>query len=698
MSYSRRRNRQSAILMEAIENRVLLSTTLTTIASFAGSGIAQGGTVIDSRGDIFGVTQATNTAFGTLYELPAGSNTIQTLVTFTGPNGSNPNSSLLIDSAGDIFGTTASGGSSGFGIVWELPASATSITRLASYTGVDGNQLGNGLARDIDGNIFVIAQAGANGNGAVLELPAGASNLSVLDSFPSGSEPVGRPVLDSAGDIFGVTLAGGDNGSGSIYEIAANGATATLASFSNGTPSPQGDILMDSSGNLFGVTASTSTGQNISTVWELPVNTANIVTLASNTAADGTYIEAGMARDSTGNLFYATTGAAGNPSTIFKIPAIGGGFGPSIALASIPEDDVNGANEVAATGYLSLDNFGDLFGTTQSFDFNTPDTIFEISGAGNAQVASQLIVAQEPTATIVNNVISSIIVDVEDSNGNLVAGSSIPVSVRIANGTGSKGATLGGTLTVNAVGGIATFSNLNINDVGNYTLAFSAPGMNAINSVSFKITANPLDGSHLVFTTPPPPTTIAGAKMQEFKVTAEQPTDQPSKTTKGPVTLVISDGPTNGKIMGSVKSTLKQGIATFKNLKFNVAGTYIIKATGEHSIDSAPVTFQITATTPKKAVFSQQPVAKIAASTTFSVAVELKDKFGNIATTDNSSVTLTLSGGSKFAVLTGTTTQDVVDGVAGFDDLAVISPGHFTIKAADPSDNLKATSKGFRIT
>ena len=64
-----------------------------------------------------------------------------------------------MDASGNIYGTTAAGGGDGFGIIWELPASATNITRLASYDGTDGNQLGNGIARDPNGDIFVIAEA-----------------------------------------------------------------------------------------------------------------------------------------------------------------------------------------------------------------------------------------------------------------------------------------------------------------------------------------------------------------------------------------------------------------------------------------------------------------------------------------------------------------------------------------------------------
>ena len=113
------------------------------------------------------------------------------------------------------------------------------------------------------------------------------------------------------------------------------------------------------------------------------------------------------------------------------------------------------------------------------------------------------------------------------------------------------------------------------------------------------------------------------------------------------------------------------------------------------------MTFNITATTPKKMTFVQQPTAKIPANSPFSVAVELKDKYGNIATEDNASVaSLTLSGSSKSAVLTdGTLTEDINGGIATFSDLSLITPGSYKINAAWMLRIIwKATSKGFKIT
>jgi hypothetical protein len=222
--------------------------------------------------------------------------------------------------------------------------------------------------------------------------------------------------------------------------------------------------------------------------------------------------------------------------------------------------------------------------------------------------------------------------------------------------------------------------------------------MSSATTNTFKIIPSPLDGSHLVFTLPPSTSTVAGNKLQEFIVSAEEPSDAISTKTKGTVTLSITSGPTNGKILGTKTAPLQKGIATFKKVSFDIAGTYTLEATDTASIAATPQTFTITATTPKKMIFSQQPAAKIATDQTFTVSVETEDKYGNLATSDDSSVTLVLSGGPKLAGLDGTTTENIVEGIAAFDDLSIITLGHYVLKASDPADNLKVTSKGFKIT
>src|SRR5262249_26610949 len=81
----------------------------------------------------------------------------------------------------------------------------------------------------------------------------------------------------------------------------------------------------------------------------------------------------------------------------------------------------------------------------------------------------------------------AVTVEILDQFGNLTSSSA---SVTMAIGTNPSGGTLSGTTTQTASGGIATFNDLSINNVGNgYTLTASSSGLTGSTSSSFNITA-----------------------------------------------------------------------------------------------------------------------------------------------------------------------------------------------------------------
>ena len=106
--------------------------------------------------------------------------------------------------------------------------------------------------------------------------------------------------------------------------------------------------------------------------------------------------------------------------------------------------------------------------------------------------ASQLAFTTEPSDTALTKPITpAVTVAVEDTNGNLVGNSALPVTIAIA--ANPVEGTLSGTRTVNAVNGVATFADLNINNIGTgYTLSATAPGVSAVTSTAFNVIAYPI--------------------------------------------------------------------------------------------------------------------------------------------------------------------------------------------------------------
>ena len=83
---------------------------------------------------------------------------------------------------------------------------------------------------------------------------------------------------------------------------------------------------------------------------------------------------------------------------------------------------------------------------------------------------------QPPPASVTAGSPFGLTVQAEDSSGNLDTSFNGTVTVALANNPG--GATLGGTLTVTASGGVATFSGLTLNKAASgYTLVASSSGL-----------------------------------------------------------------------------------------------------------------------------------------------------------------------------------------------------------------------------
>ncbi|NWJ48723.1 MAG: hypothetical protein HXX08_22930, partial [Chloroflexi bacterium] len=86
-------------------------------------------------------------------------------------------------------------------------------------------------------------------------------------------------------------------------------------------------------------------------------------------------------------------------------------------------------------------------------------------GAFETQVATQLAITTQPSGAVAGTAFTTT-VTAQDAYGNTATNFSGAVTVAIKGSTGTTGATLSGTLTVNAVNGVATFSGLSLDKSG----------------------------------------------------------------------------------------------------------------------------------------------------------------------------------------------------------------------------------------
>jgi hypothetical protein len=215
--------------------------------------------------------------------------------------------------------------------------------------------------------------------------------------------------------------------------------------------------------------------------------------------------------------------------------------------------------------------------------------------------ATKLAFAQQPTnEESATPIAPAVQVSVLDASNNVVGSSS--ASITLAIGTNPGGGTLSGTLTQNAVNGVATFPDLTIDKIGTgYTLTASSSGLTGATSNAFNITLGP--ATKLAFLTQPSGGAPNTAFATQPRVEVQDAGGNRKTTGSGSgasITLAIVPGSgTSGAALVCTTNPLgaSAGLATFAGCRIDLAGTnYRLRATSGSltAADSDP--FDITPT------------------------------------------------------------------------------------------------------
>ena len=273
-----------------------------------------------------------------------------------------------------------------------------------------------------------------------------------------------------------------------------------------------------------------------------------------------------------------------------------------------------------------------------------------------AQTAAQLSIASPGNA--VANGPFNVTVFADDQYGNIDP--SFNGNVTLSLGSNPDGGTLSGTLTTQAVNGIATFPGLTIDKVGNgYTLNATSTGLANGSSSSFDVT------DQLVVTTPPLSTVTAGSPFG-LVVTAEDGQGNVDASFSGNVSV-------DGALGGTIIVQAIKGVATFSGLTITGSGHHELAVSSSGLPNSYTTDFDVTAQSATQ--LSIIPLGNVVANGPFSLTVNAEDQYGNIDPTFNGDVTLSLGSGSGGAALGGTLTVQAINGVATFSGLSMDKPG-----------------------
>ena len=157
--------------------------------------------------------------------------------------------------------------------------------------------------------------------------------------------------------------------------------------------------------------------------------------------------------------------------------------------------------------------------------------------------------------------------------------------------------------------------------------------------------------------------------------------------------LAVSLASGTGPLQGSTSVTLKNGIATFDDLAYDIAESISLRFTAGGLSVIPPAKTVVSPAAPSKLVIQTQPSATATAGQPFGTqpVVYEEDQYGNVELGDNSTV-VTASLASGPGPLQGTTTATVSGGVARFTNLGGGSAGTIALKFSGGALTSQATS------
>lgn len=405
--------------------------------------------------------------------------------------------------------------------------------------------------------------------------------------------------------LSAVVLASCGDDPPSAASVAANSAITQSATVGSAVAEKPSVKVLDSKGNPFPnfpVTFSVASGGGTLTQATATTNAEGIATAGNwllGVVAGPNTVMASAEGLSGSPVTFAATGtagaiaqvviAAGNNQTANAGSAVA--VAPAVRLTDLHGNVVAGASitfsvatgggsvtggvatsndaGIATVGSWTLGTTAGANGLVASPTAGGPAAVF--AATGQVGPASRVAIQREPSGAASGAIIATQpIVRITDAVGNVIAGSTAAVTAAIATGSG----TLSGTTTVNAVNGVATFTNLTITGTGPAALAFTVAGLTAATSASFTVAPPPTTPTQLAVATQPDGATSAVAFTTQPVIQIRDGNGTVVSSATTAVTASIASG--SGTISGTSTVNAVNGVATFTNLAIVGSGTSTI--------------------------------------------------------------------------------------------------------------------------
>ena len=321
-------------------------------------------------------------------------------------------------------------------------------------------------------------------------------------------------------------------------------------------------------------------------------------------------------------------------------------------------------------------------GTVYSTRNRFPRAVLGVS----AVVPNVLAITQQPGNIVTGNAFSPVVtVEVRTNGTSVDTGQTGVVTATITTG----GGTLVGTVTRNAVAGVATFTGLGVAGSGSHVITFSYAAYTSAASSAFSVFVPALA------ITQQPTSVVTGSAFSPV-VTVEARTNGTSVDTGSSLSITAAILSGTGTLLGIVTRACVAGVATFTGLGINTGtGAFTLRFTASAYTQADSSSF--TATVPGAIAHIAQQPTNINSGGTFSptVTVEAWSNGSSLDSTFTGNCTVTVASGS--GNILGVATVACVAGVATFNGLGVYgATGAHTLSFAI-SGYTSATSSSFTL-
>ena len=499
-----------------------------------------------------------------------------------------------------------------------------------------------------DGKLDIVTSNGTSNSASVL-LGNGNGTFQTSATFATGSNALSMTLGDVNGDGR-LDIITGNNTSNDVSVLLGNGdgTFQTQSTFATGTPtfsSTLGDVNGD--GRLDIITANYGSA-----------STSVLLNSLAFTGQTATFSSGPTVTSSTSNL----------AATATTLIITGSGFDTTAGNNTVTLNSGTGTVTSATATQLTV-------------TLNTPPSVGNLtavvtsngSSSGSPVQVATVVAGAATQATLTTLAAGSAsgsafttqpIITIQDALGNTVTNSNASVTMTVSGGDNK--ATTVGTVTINAVNGVANFSGVGISGTAGttYLLTFAS---NGLTSATQSITPTFGAATQLTLGTSAAGSASGSAFTTQPVITIKDAFGNTVTNSTAAVTMSVSG---NGTTVGTATVNAVAGVATFSGVGISgTAGTPYTLTFASNGLISATQSITPTFGAATQATLSTPAAGSVSGSAfTTQPVITIKDAFGNTVTNSTAAVTMTVSGNGTTV---GTATVNAVAGVATFTNVGI---------------------------